>query len=216
MSIKCGRKSKKALEDYQRRERKSQWIYSFLLSVSKEKYLSLFIFTMYKYLSSWVINRSDLGRWWLGLNVDPANTPLKLEGGNTPSLEITSEWRTPDKGLVIISTNWVELKINFNETKSEFRQSQTKWQSISMCLVCSWNIEFLAICKAAWLSQNMGTGVVIDNPRSPTKRTSQEISAKTLRRARYSASVEDKEIVGLFLIFQEIRLPPRFIKKIRH
>ena len=32
--------------------------------------------------------------------------------------------------------------------------SRRKWQSTSMCLVCSWNTGFAAICRATWLSQN--------------------------------------------------------------
>lgn len=78
-----------------------------------------------------------------------------------------------------------------------------------MFFMRSWKIGFLAMCKVVGLSQNMGTGLETFKPRGPKSLVSQVTSAVTLRRALYSASDEEREIVGYFLLFQEIGLPQR-------
>lgn len=121
------------------------------------------------------------------------NTPLKLEGVDTLSLHKNWWWRGPDKFLVNISASWLELETNWREINPELKLSRTKWQSTSMCLVRSWKTVFLAVCKAAWLSQNRGTGAEICKWKSPSSRTNQEISATTILKALYSASADERD-----------------------
>lgn len=53
----------------------------------------------------------------------------------------------------------------------------------------------------------------MDKSRSPSNLINKETSATTFLRAQYSASAEDKEMIGYFLLFQEMGLPPSVIKK---
>ena len=65
---------------------------------------------------------------------------------------------------------------------------------------------------AAWLSHLRGTGRIEGACSSDSSRVSQESSAVTVLIDLYSASAEDKAIVGCFLDFQERGLPPSIMK----
>ena len=47
--------------------------------------------------------------------------------------------------------------------------SLIRWQSISMCLVLSWNTRFEPICRIAWLSQNNKASLLCSIPISLRK-----------------------------------------------
>lgn len=91
--------------------------------------------------------------------------------------------------------------------------SLTKWQSISTCLVISWNIVFSAMAIADLLSQNKVVGHLGCIPRSKRRYHSHWISHAPAARLLYSASEEDLYIVCCFLDFQETKALPKKMQK---
>lgn len=87
--------------------------------------------------------------------------------------------------------------------------SLMKWQSISICLVLSWNIGVTANCIAELLSQKTKVGWSDCTPKSLSNCLNQIISLVTDPIALYSASVELLETVVCFFDFQEIKESPR-------
>jgi len=86
-----------------------------------------------------------------------------------------------------------------------------RW-SMSMCLDCSWWAGFEARLIADLLSQNN----IIEGTSTSKWRSNllnQTISLITEDKTRYSASVDDFEIVGCFLERQEKRLFPKKTQK---
>ena len=82
--------------------------------------------------------------------------------------------------------------------------SRIKWQSISTCLKCSWNVGLVDRWIAAWLSQK--TMVELTSTSKCFNRpTSQETSLAIAVKVRYSASADDRETVSCFFDFQEIK-----------
>lgn len=71
--------------------------------------------------------------------------------------------------------------------------SRIKYQSISTCLIRSWNTRLFAIWWAAWLSQNKGDGAGRWIPRSLRNHLTHNISLKVEPIARYFASAEKNE-----------------------
>ena len=84
--------------------------------------------------------------------------------------------------------------------------SLTTWQSISMCLVRSWNTEFSAICRANWLLQKSKAGREWSIFRSASEYFSHMTSQVVEARALYSTSTEDLETMDCFFDFQDIKL----------
>lgn len=71
-----------------------------------------------------------------------------------------------------------------------------------------------------WILDNVSGGLAIikigtresmETLISPNKRHNQHILATTFRKALYSSSTEDKDMVGCFKFFQEMGDPPRVI-----
>ena len=91
--------------------------------------------------------------------------------------------------------------------------SRTKWQSISMCFVRSWNTRFAAIWRAAWLSQQRIAGFEWLTPSSFSNERSQVSSQVAFAIDLYSASADDLETVCCFFDFQEIKESPRNTQK---
>ena len=127
--------------------------------------------------------------------------PLKLEHIN---------WiQGPLYYLVKISASWSFELTNFVLFSLDNNFSLTKWQSIFICLVLSWNTGLEAKWWAAWLSQYNFIGwtsqlncwrnclILI---------SSQVVVAITL----YFASALDQATVFYFLLFKEIMLPPMY------
>ena len=70
-----------------------------------------------------------------------------------PILTVKLEKRGNPSALVIISATWCLLGTwRFRITPS-WILSLTRWQSISMCFVLSWNTRLATIWIAAWLSE---------------------------------------------------------------
>ena len=86
--------------------------------------------------------------------------------------------------------------------------SLMKWQSTSMCLVCSWKTGFLTIWSAAWLSQWSRVGWEWDIPRLWRRSLNHFNSPVTAVMDRYSASAEERDTVCCFLVFHEIGEDP--------
>jgi len=89
---------------------------------------------------------------------------------------------------------------------------RVRWQSISMCLVCSWKTELWAFWIELWLSQYIGVGWEMKTPISVSNQRNQTIPLVVDVMARYSASVDDWETIDCFLLFQEIRESPKKIQ----
>lgn len=87
--------------------------------------------------------------------------------------------------------------------------SLTKCKSSSKCLVVSCKTGLEAIKIADLLSQNNFTGVNPIIPKSKNNLITHITSQVTAPKALYSASVEDLETVGCFLLFQDITLLPK-------
>lgn len=86
---------------------------------------------------------------------------------------------------------------------------QTKWQSISKCLVLSWKTGLAAMYKALWLSQYR-TGVLQQVVHRSCKRYSNHYSSHVaVESTLYSASEEDLETVCYYLALQEIKEEPK-------
>ena len=81
-----------------------------------------------------------------------------------------------------------------------------------MCLFRSWKTGFLAMCKAAWLSQNSCIGYLGNTPNEASKARNQTSSLVVITIDLYSTSAEDRVTVACFLIFQEIGEAPSCIK----
>ena len=86
--------------------------------------------------------------------------------------------------------------------------SRVKWQSTSMCLVCSWKIGFLIIWSAAWLSQWSRIGWEGEIPRLWTRPFNHFNSPVTVVMDQYSASTEERDTICCFLVFHEIGEDP--------
>ena len=76
--------------------------------------------------------------------------------------------------------------------------SLIKWQATLMCFVRSWNTGFSVIQIALVLSACRGVGDFCVKPSSVGRPRSHRISEHASDMARYSASVDDLEIVLLF------------------
>lgn len=82
--------------------------------------------------------------------------------------------------------------------------SLMKWESISICLVISWNIGFEERCEVDWLSQESFMWPSSQNFNSWSKCFSEKSSQVVLVIAQYFVSV-----LGLATaLFHEIKLPP--------
>ena len=117
-------------------------------------------------------------------------------------------------GLVRISASWrfVQTWISWMHGGCEvvpLTKSRTRWQSTSMCLVRSWKTWFLAMCIAAWLSQCNVIKPSWWTPSSLSKRFVHTSSQEVFAIARYSDSALDRATTVCFLLFQEIRFPPK-------
>jgi len=82
---------------------------------------------------------------------------------------------------------------------------RVRWQSISMCLVCSWKIELWAIWIELWLSQYIWVRWESETLIFASNQRNQTISLVIDVITWYSVSVEDWKIIDCFLLFQEIR-----------
>lgn len=78
-----------------------------------------------------------------------------------------------------------------------------------MCLVHSWSIALVAICIAAWLSQNMRAGAGEEIWRSRSNWWIRTSSLVVADKALYSASAEDLDRVLCFFVFQDTKESPR-------
>lgn len=83
------------------------------------------------------------------------------------------------------SAIWSTDEIEAGETKPCRNFSLTIWQSISICLVRSWNTGFLVICIAAWLLQNKKIGVEETIWKAPSRIWSQTSSPVVEAKALY-------------------------------
>jgi len=113
------------------------------------------------------------------------------------------------RDLVKKSASWFceEIGRSFMIPAASF--SLTMWQSISKCLVLSWNTGLADIWRALWLSQyNTGTLVHVIC-RSFKRYNSHWSSQVAAPRALYSALEEDLETMSYFLVLHEINESPR-------
>lgn len=91
--------------------------------------------------------------------------------------------------------------------------SRTKWQSISMCLVRSWNTGLFAMWIADTLSQKSWATASHFIPKSCKRYWKKVMSLLALAMERYSAVAEERETTCCFFDFQEIRESPKSIQK---
>jgi len=82
---------------------------------------------------------------------------------------------------------------------------RVRWQSFSMCLVCSWKIELWTIWIKLWLSQYIGVRWESKTPIFASNQRNQPISLVIDVITWYFVSVKDWKIIDYFLLFQEIR-----------
>lgn len=78
------------------------------------------------------------------------------------------------------------------------------WQSILICLMCSWKTRLFAICMDDLVSQKMVTCFVWWTPRSCSRNNNHWTSQTALESARYFSSNDDRETMCWFLLFQEM------------
>ena len=124
---------------------------------------------------------------------------------------IRLEKRGKPSTLVMMYATWCLLGTwRFRMTPSCIL-SLTKWQSISMCFVLSWNTRLAAIWIAAWLSENNKASFVWGIPRSWSKDFSQMTSHTTNAMALYSASTKDLDTVVCFFDLHDTKECPRKI-----
>ena len=136
--------------------------------------------------------------------------PLKLEHINcvVPSLEHIKWIRGTLKDLVKMSISWLLELINLVLISLDCSFFRTKWQSISICFVLSWNTGLEVMWRAAWLSQynfiwwtsqnfNYWSCLIHNN------------SQVTRAIALYSAFAIDQAKTLCFLLFQETIFPPK-------
>ena len=96
-------------------------------------------------------------------------------------------WLNPS-ALVSKSASWQCVLTWINLMTFSSILSLTTWQSISICLVLSWNTRFEPICRATWLSQNHKTSKLCSIPISLRKYNIQTISQVATAIALYSTS----------------------------
>lgn len=89
--------------------------------------------------------------------------------------------------------------------------SWTKWQLISMCLVCSWKVGGNVNSE---LIQIKGVGKEVVIPQSCNSGCIHTSSLVIIARARYSALVEVLDMIDCFLALQDIKDSPRNMQKI--
>ena len=112
-------------------------------------------------------------------------------------------------GLVNKSASCWRVLTGSNLKAPAKRWCRTKWKSISICLVRSWNTGFEAMWIAARLSEKSTALDDSSTPKSPRSCCSQINSLAAVAIARYSASADDFDTVVCFLDFQEIRDSPK-------
>ena len=101
-------------------------------------------------------------------------------------------------------------KLVFKGAKSKWklccwRWWRMKWQTISMCLVCSWKTLLLAMWMVLQLSQWIGELVAWGAPISVRSQRNQMSLEAASVRARYSTSVLKRVTTNCFLLRQDIR-----------
>lgn len=84
-----------------------------------------------------------------------------------------------------------------------------KWQSISMCLVRSWNTGLAAMWMAARLSQKNGTVPACLTSKCYNNMRNHMILHVVLAVTRYSTSAEERETIVCFLERHVIGEDPR-------
>ena len=129
-----------------------------------------------------------------------------------PNLLSRFENRGEPNDLVKTSVGCFDVDIWKVLTVPAWTFSLTRWQSISMCFVRSWNTGIDAMWSAAWLSNKNLAGCECSIPRSCKMYWSQVISQQTDAMEPYSASALERETMICFLVFQEIRECPRKMK----
>jgi len=85
----------------------------------------------------------------------------------------------------------------------------TKWQSISKCLVRSWNTRLAAIWRALWFSQKRTGSLEHWMLRSLSRYRIHWSSQVAEARAWYSASKDDLETISCFFVLHEIKDFPK-------
>ena len=98
----------------------------------------------------------------------------------------------------------------WEETWSVLRQpacnfSLKKWQSISMCLVRSWNTRLVAMWRVTSLSQYKIVGFLCSMLKSRRRDNNHTSSQVTFVIALYSTSTDDHDTIFCFLDFHETR-----------
>ena len=142
-----------------------------------------------------------------------ANSPLQDETNMFSRLILpTKRWKgagcrclvkMPSIGRSIQTWN------NLNKPATNF--SRTRWQSISICLVCSLIIGLWAIRIAAMLLHNIRVDFVNEMCSSLRNLVSQNNSSTEAAILWYSASAVDLETMSCFLDLQATREEPRKI-----
>lgn len=162
---------------------------------------------------------SDVFKWFSPVIVDPRTPCLPIWRNYHEDWKIFFKlildkmlWNDDEgNGFVKISANWCFDSMGRIVIMPSRCLSCTAWQSISICLVHSWNMRFEAICIAAWLSQNRLVGLIRWISRSSSNWCIQQVSIVVSAIALYSTSADDREIVGCFFDFHDMSASPRII-----
>lgn len=119
-------------------------------------------------------------------------------------------WDNAEEGMdfVNILANWKCERIGRSFMAPSLILSRIKWQSISIFLVRSWKTGLVARWIAESLSQNITASVGTVTCKSLRSWIMHKTSLVVVANARYSASVEERDMVICFLVFQEIRASP--------
>lgn len=113
------------------------------------------------------------------------------------------------RGLMKTFASWCWLRIAMSLMNPSVTLSETKWQSISMCLVPSWKVGLEAIWMTTWLSRHKRVETEIVMPKSSNNCWTQTISLAVTTKAQYSVSVDEWDIVDCFLAFHDTKDSPR-------
>lgn len=130
---------------------------------------------------------------------------------NTPSLEINVLCCSTPSPLVIIFVTCSLVGMNYGAIRPSLIFSLTKWQSISICLLLSWQTKLAAICISSLLSQYHLIGSFTATFSSFIIPSSHNNFVVTAAIFLYSASIKLLLTVYCFFDFQEIKEYPNFI-----
>ena len=134
---------------------------------------------------------------------------MSVVGETTLSLRLNRSKWVVDKGFVRMSITRSKEETCWTSNYLAITFSLTKYKSSSICFVRECNIELVDNKAVLKLSHHTKGGLNGYMCNSNNKLCNHRISAVMLAKLRYSALVEDQEMVCCFFELQEIKFPLR-------